>query len=387
MNIDKIIRKMLLEDDKQDIRGFDFNDQYDILEKGKLYCSDLKARAGNKNVKRMESKDIAKFPGLVGNSEIAYLTSDKLKNGSMIMFFAIQDPNSKGERTFYTYNVLPGIAPKQYEIGWGKGCPQMQETSELGKDTLSPEQKSTLEAFVRDNKGYEMTFPEGANQGEFERIKYSDLTYKTTGKKVLPDYQGPGFVYFRKGLENVNQVKSTQMSDLLDNTGFTRIEPEDAQSPEANAGFYISDVAKDLESLKPLATESPNTKIWPKPGTLIVPSRGACRDAIKLLARCSKSTTITAECTKNLWKNKVLAIQCGDKNFVSGAFGVGDEYNQISIDRGKYGLANLRDALSKGFDRSEEEKKPNPQFAMKESLRYKVSKILNEEYKRRNFIK
>ncbi len=39
-----------------------------------------------------------------------------------------------------------------------------------------------------------MTFPEGANQGEFERIKYSDLTYKTTGKKVLPDYQGPGFV-------------------------------------------------------------------------------------------------------------------------------------------------------------------------------------------------
>ncbi len=132
MNIDKIIRKMLLEDDKQDIRGFDFKDQYDILEKGKLYCSDLKARAGNKNVKRMESKDIAKFPALVGNSEIAYVTSDKLQNGSIIMFFAIQDPDSKGERTFYTYNVLPGQAPRKYTTGWGKGCPQMQETSELG---------------------------------------------------------------------------------------------------------------------------------------------------------------------------------------------------------------------------------------------------------------
>jgi hypothetical protein len=385
MNIDKIIRKMLLEDDKQDIRGFDFNDQYDILEKGKLYCSDIKARAGNRNVKRMESKDIAKFPGLVGNSEIAYVTSDKLKDGSIIMFFAIQDPTSKNERTFYTYNVLPGQAPRKYTTGWGKDCPQMQETSELGKDTLSPEQKSTLEAFVRDNKGYEMTFPEGANQGEFEKIKYSDLTYKTTGKKVLPDYQGPGYVYFRKGLENVNQVKSTQMSDLLDKTGFTRIEPEDPQSPEANAGFYIVDVAKDLESLKPLATESPNTKIWPKPGTLKIPSRGTCRDVIKLLNRCSKSTTITSECTTDLWKNKVLAIQCGDKNFVTGALGVGDEFNQISIDRGRYGLANLRNALSKGFDRSEEN--PNPQFAMKESLSSKVSKMLNEEYKRRNFIK
>jgi hypothetical protein len=261
----------------------------------------------------------------------------------------------------------------------------MQETSELGKDTLTAEQKNTLESFVRDNKGYEMTFPQGANQGEFEKIKYSDLTYKTTGKKVLPDYQGPGYVYFRKGLENVNQVKSTQMSELLNKLDFTRIEPEDPQSPEANAGFYIVDVAKDLESLKPLATESPNTKIWPKPGTLKIPSRGTCRDVIKLLDRCSKSTTITSECTTDLWKNKVLAIQCGDKNFITGALGVGDEFNNISIDKGKYGIANLRSALSKGFDRSEEN--PNPQFGMKESLSSKVSKMLNEEYKRRNFIK
>ena len=384
MNIDKIIRKMLLEDDKQDIRGFNYEDQRDILEKGRLYCDTFKTAVKDRPVKRLDTKDIAKFPGLVGKDEIAYISSAPLKDGAIKMFFAIKDPSTT-KRSFYTYWVKAGSSPKKYTEGWGIDCSQMQETSELGKDTLSPEQKSTLEAFVRDNKGYEMTFPEGANQGEFERIKYSDLTYKTTGEKVLPDYQGPGFVYFRKGLENVNQVKSTQMSELLDKTGFTRIEPEDPQSPEANAGFYIVDVAKDLESLKPLATESPNTKIWPKPKTLKIPSRGTCRDVIKLLARCSKSTTITSECTTDLWKNKVLAIQCGDKNFVSGAFGVGDEFNKISIDRGKYGIANLRDALSKGFDRSEE--KPNPQFAMKESLRSKVSKMLNEEYKRRNFIK
>jgi hypothetical protein len=384
MNIDKIIRKMLLEDDKQDIRGFNYEDQRDILEKGRLYCDTFKTAVKDRPVKRLDTKDIVKFPGLAGKDEIAYISSAPLKDGAIKMFFAIKDPSTT-KRSFYTYWVKAGSSPKKYTEGWGIDCSQMQETSELGKDTLSPEQKSTLEAFVRDNKGYEMTFPEGANQGEFERIKYSDLTYKTTGKKVLPDYQGPGFVYFRKGLENVNQVKTDQMSELLDKLDFTRIEPEDPQSPEANAGFYISDVAKDLESLKPLATESPNTKIWPKPNTLIVPSRGTCRDVIKLLSRCSKSTTITAECTKNLWKNKVLAIQCGDKNFVTGALGVGDEFNQISIDRGRYGLANLRDALSKGFDRSEVT--PNPKFAMKESLSSKVSKVLNEEYKRRNFIK
>lgn len=384
MNIDKLIRQALMEDDKQDIRGFNYEDQRDILEKGRLYCDTFQAAVGDRPVKRLDTSDIAKFPGLVGKDQIAYISSNPLKDGAIKMFFAVEDPSTT-KRSFYTYWVKAGQSPKKYTEGWGIDCSQMQETSELGKDTLSAEQKSTLEAFIRDNKGYEMTYPVGANQGEFEKIPYSELTYKSTGRKVLPDYNGPGYVYFRKGLENVNQVKSSQMSDLLDKTGFTRIEPEDPQSPEANAGFYIKDIAKDLESLKPLATESPNTKVWPKPGTLKIPSRGVCRDVIKLLSKCSKSTTITSDCTTDLWKNKVLAIQCGDKNFVSGAFGVGDEYNLISTDRGKYGLSNLKDALQTGFDRSEE--KPNPEFVMKESLRSKVSKMLNEEYKRRNFIK
>ena len=384
MNIDKLIRQALMEDDKQDIRGFNYEDQRDILEKGRLYCDTFKSAVEDRPVKRLDTSDIAKFPGLVGKDQIAYISSNPLKDGAIKMFFAVEDPSTT-KRSFYTYWVKAGQSPKKYTEGWGIDCSQMQETSELGKDTLSAEQKSTLEAFIRDNKGYEMTYPVGANQGEFEKIPYSELTYKSTGRKVLPDYNGPGYVYFRKGLENVNQVKSSQMSDLLDKTGFTRIEPEDPQSPEANAGFYIKDIAKDLESLKPLATESPNTKVWPKPGTLKIPSRGVCRDVIKLLSKCSKSTTITSDCTTDLWKNKVLAIQCGDKNFVSGAFGVGDEYNLISTDRGKYGLSNLKDALQTGFDRSEE--KPNPEFVMKESLRSKVSKMLNEEYKRRNFIK
>lgn len=384
MNIDKIIRSILSEDDKQDIRGFNYDDQYDILEKGRLYCNTLKAQIKDRRVKRLDTQDIVKFSGLEGQKDVAYVTSEPLKDGAIRMFFAVEDPTTD-KRSFYTYWVKPGESPRKYKQGWGYDCPQMQETSELGKDTLSAEQKSTLEAFIRDNKGYEMTFPEGANQGEFEKIKYSDLTYKTTGKKVLPDYSGPGYVYYRRGLENVNQNKSTQMDVVLAKTDFTRDEPEDAQSAEANAGFYIMDVAKDLESLKPLAAESPYTKIWPKPGTLKIPSRGTCRDVIKLLNRCSKSTTITSECTTDLWKNKVLAIQCGDKNFVTGALGVGDEYSQISIDKGKYGLANLRDALQKGFDRSEPSS--GSKYAIRESLRSKVSKMLNEEYKRRNFIK
>ena len=217
MNIDKIIRDMLLEDDKQDIRGFNYEDQRDILEKGRLYCDTFKSAVKDRPVKRLDAQDIPKFPGLAGKTEIAYISSLPLKDGAIKMFFAVQDPSTT-KRSFFTYWVKPGTSPRKYTEGWGIDCPQMQETSE------------------------------------------------------------------------------------------------------------------DLESLKPLAAESPNTKIWPKPGTLTIPSRGTCRDVIKLLSKCSKSTTTTAECTTDLWKNKVLAIQCGDKNFVSGAVGVGDEYNQISID-------------------------------------------------------
>jgi hypothetical protein len=79
----------------------------------------------------------------------------------------------------------------------------------------------------------------------------------------------------------------------------------------------------------------------------------------------------------------MLVLQCGDRNFVGGSLGIGDEFDQLTIDNGKFGLASLRNARQKGFDRSEETK--GPDLSIKESVGNVVSRFLNEEFKRRNF--
>jgi hypothetical protein len=384
MNISKIVRRVISEQIEQ-VRGLNFEDQRDILEKGRKNCPGFSDVVGSRPVKRLERSDISKFPELAGNDEIAYISSPN-PDGTLRMFFAIQNPNSRsGKVEFYTYYAKSGQAPRLYTRGWGDNCDFMQKTEELGKDTMSEEQRKTLQSFLDSNKGTYYEFVDKANQGEFVKVPYSELTWPNSGRPVLPNYKGSGYVFVRKNLENVNQDKLEQMSVALSDQGFTREEPLDAQSPEANAGFFLKDIAKDLPALASLAKMSPNTKVWPKPGTLIVPDRGACKSAIKTLSKCSKSTSITSDCTRDLWKNKMLALQCGDKNFIGGAIGIGDEFDALLVDTGRFGLATLKTARQQGFE--EPEKPSGPDLSIKESTARTVSKFLNEEYKRRLFRK
>lgn len=381
MNIDKMIRQAILEADGQ-VRGLNFEDQRDLLEKGRLNCPTFEIKIKDRIVKRLEAADIVKFPGLKGQTEVAYISTPVQPDGSIIMFFAIKDPSSP-RTSFLTYNVKSGMSPRKYTEGWGIDCDFMQQTSELGKDTMSEEQRKTLDSFLSSNKDNYYEFVDDANQGEFVKVPYSELTWPNSGRPVLPNYKGSGYLFVRKNLENVNQDLSKQTSEVLEKQGFTRIAPEDASSPEANAGFFLKDIAKDYPALAEMAKKSPNTKVWPKPGTLTIPSRGTCKTAIKLLHKCSKSSSISSECLTDLWKNKMLALQCGDRNFVGGALGIGDEFDQITIDNGKFGLASLRNARQKGFDRSSDNQ--GPDLNIKENVGRVVSKFLNEEFKRRNF--
>lgn len=384
MNINRVIRKVLLE--QEEVRGLNIKDQYDILEKGRLNCPTFGSEVEGRTIKRLDKSDISKFPALGSAQEVAYISTPVDRDGAIKMFFAIEDPRSiDGKKNYLTYYVKPGSSPRKYTEGWGLDCEFVQKTSELGKDTLSDEQQKTLQSFLDSNKGVYYSFVDKANQGEFEKVPYSELVYPTTGRLVLPNYKGTGYVFKRIGLENVNQDKFEQMSSVLTKQGFTRVEPEDAESPEANAGFFLKDIAKDYPSLIELAKLSPNTKVWPKPGTLIIPNRSTCKTAIKLLNNCSKSRTISAECNKDLWKNKMLALQCGDRNFKGGAIGIGDEFDALLVDTGRFGLANLKTARQQGFQAPDVPTGPN--LDIKENVSKIVSKILNEEYKRRIFRK
>ena len=78
---------------------------------------------------------------------------------------------------------------------------------------------------------------------------------------------------------------------------------------------------------------------------------------------------------------------CGDKNFIGGALGIKDEYNELLQDSGDFGLAKLNYARKEGVKRQPQVQEPKDLTGIRESLKNKVSKYLNEEYKRRNFIK
>lgn len=382
MNLSKIVRKVISEE--TGTRGLNYADQYDILEKGRKNCPTFKSAIGDRPVKNLSKSDMVKFKDLGTPEEAAYISSAIDKSGSIRMFFAIQDPEVTDKKSFLTYYVQPGKIPAKYKQGWGYDCAYMQETSELGKDTLSADQRARLDDFLYTNKNNYAEFVEKGSQQEYERVPYNQLEY-TDGRKVLPDYKGNGFVFKRSRLANVLQDKFNQMDIALTGNGFTRIEPLNAQSAEANAGFFLKDIAKDLPALAELARTSPNTKVWPIEGTLVIPNRDVCKTAIKHLHKCSKATAMTTECTTNLWKNKMLALQCGDKNFIGGRLGIGNEFDELLIDGGRFGLANLKTARQAGFESKSEEKPSGPNLSIKENISYVVSKALNEEYKRRNF--
>jgi hypothetical protein len=64
-------------------------------------------------------------------------------------------------------------------------------------------------------------------------------------------------------------------------------------------------------------------------------------------------------------------MQCADKRFVGGVIGIKDEYEKLKNDRGPFGLFKLL------------RRKNNSDASILESIKSKISKKLNEEYKKR----
>ena len=77
---------------------------------------------------------------------------------------------------------------------------------------------------------------------------------------------------------------------------------------------------------------------------------------------------------------KEWAIQCQKKNYIGGAIGVKDEFEDLLTDgTSRFGLANLVAALKRGTQVSSA---PQKDYSIKESIDKRVSKALNEEFKR-----
>lgn len=383
MNISKIVKKVLLEQGDENVKGFDWENQVEILKKASEYCSGYNKYFGA-GVTTLPSQLKTLFPELSEVDKVAKITYEDPKTKTKYLFFGIEDPKasvSGGKKALLAYEVAVGKPPRKFRDGWGQECDALQNVEVLGIDTLPEEFEQILQAFIQRNPKYVSKF--NPNSAEYEKIAYKDLIDPKTKKPVLPGYTGEGYIWVRKGLSNQDIDVYGSLDTMLVKNKLTRQRPEDPTSDEFNFAFLLSDIADDLPGLEVDDELDATTVVWPAPKSIVEPTKESCRTAIKKLSDCSKSATGIG-CRQNLFGNKITALNCGDMNFVGGALGIKDEYAELLQDTGDFGLAKLNYARREGVKRAKATTDLNQ---IKEGLKNKVSKYLNEEYKRRNFIK
>lgn len=380
MNISKIVKKVLSEQNDENVKGLNQDNQIEILKTAKEYCKGYSKYFGG-DVTTLENQFKGLFPELAGVKNVAKITYDDPKNNFKYLFFGVEDPQaqtSANKKAYLGYKVVAGKKPGKFKDGWGQDCDALQEVTALGTDELPAEYEAQLKSFISRNPTYYSQF--NPNSAEFEKVMYKDLIDPQTNKPVLSGYKGPGYMWVRKGLSNQNIDVYKSLDNMLVANKLTRKRPEDVTSDEFNFAFLLSDISDDLPGLEVDDNLRTSTLVWPAPGTIVEPTKESCRAAIKKLSDCSKSASGIG-CRQNLFSNKITALLCGDKKFVGGAFGLKDEYASLLQDTGDYGLSNLNYARREGVKRA---KAPSPEQT---PIRESVNKYLNQEYKRRNFLK
>jgi hypothetical protein len=380
MNISKIVKKVLSEQNDKNVKGLNQENQIEILKTAKEYCKGYSKYLGA-DVTTLDNQFKSLFPELVGVDKVAKITYEDPQTKTKYLFFGVEDPKaqiSADKKALLAYEVRIGMSPRRFRDGWGQQCDALQNVTALGTDALPQEYEQTLKSFIGRNPKYYSEF--NPNSAEFEKVMYKDLVDPQTNQPVLKGYTGPGYLWVRKGLSNQDIDVYKSLDNMLVKNKLTRVRPEDATSDEFNFAFLLSDITDDLPGLEVDDNLRTTTLVYPAPGTIIEPTKDSCRVAIKKLSDCSKSASGIG-CRQNLFANKITALLCGDKKFVGGAFGLKDEYASLLQDTGDFGLSKLNYARREGVKRA---KSPAPEQT---PIRESVNKYLNNEYNRRNFLK
>ena len=380
MNISKIVKKVLSEQNDKNVKGLNQENQIEILKTAKEYCKGYSKYLGA-DVTTLDNQFKSLFPELVGVDKVVKITYEDPQTKTKYLFFGVEDPKaqiSADKKALLAYEVRIGMSPRRFRDGWGQQCDALQNVTALGTDALPQEYEQTLKSFIGRNPKYYSEF--NPNSAEFEKVMYKDLVDPQTNQPVLKGYTGPGYLWVRKGLSNQDIDVYKSLDNMLVKNKLTRVRPEDATSDEFNFAFLLSDITDDLPGLEVDDNLRTTTLVYPAPGTIIEPTKDSCRVAIKKLSDCSKSASGIG-CRQNLFANKITALLCGDKKFVGGAFGLKDEYASLLQDTGDFGLSKLNYARREGVKRA---KSPAPEQT---PIRESVNKYLNNEYNRRNFLK
>ena len=376
MNISKILRKVLLEDDeKKQARGNDKAGQYDLLNGVIKNCPTL--RLNGRPIRFLEGNELDKFTDLKNTGvDPAYYVSQQYGD-LMYVIFGVKDPNVK-EPALFAYSLTPSgeeAEPKRVPDGSGRWCEQLKNIEDLGQVYLSPQAQAQFNNFIKkEGSGYAQ-LQEPDDISLYEKVPYKELQYRDGTSVFDPIPAEDGYAWVKTGVD----YTSTNLPDALKNMvgiqGFTFDQPIDLSADENRYSFYLKDIMNDFPALMSQKDAiRPSQIIFPKADLMVQPNRETCRAAIKKLDYCLKSSS-GVDCQKDLLKNKITVLRCGDLKMVGGVLGLKDEYQNVLRRGAPYGVADLARVLGKAQYGS----------VQKESLDKKINHILNEQFKKFRF--
>lgn len=379
MNISKIIRKILLEDDeKKGALGLNPEDQYEFLNGVINNCPQLSMFKG-RTIRNIKNDDINPFPEIKAKGiTVAYYATGIIGSSYYMIFGIINDEASNRLKTksLLMYKITADGTPEIVTDGAGGKCEQLMNIRDLGKVNLSAKNQAQLSAYT-EYKGaayVELEKPEDIEL--YDQKAYKDLTYDDGRPVFNPIPVEPGYVWIQKRIKQKVRNLPQAVEDTLSLQGFTGDETKfDVMSDSAKYKIFLSELIKDWPGFtsQPDAL-SPTDFAYPT-AAILNPDKQTCRTAIKKLHYCLTSSS-AKDCGVNLFKNKITVLRCGDFNMVGGVLGVKDEYKKVMEAGRPYGVSDLRRYFEK------QNKGGQRQF---ESLEKKINSILNEQRRKFKF--
>ena len=376
MNISKILRRVLLEDDeKKQARGNDKAGQYDLLNGVMQNCQTLNLKG--RPIRFLEGNELDKFTDLknTGVDPVYYVSQQY--GDLMYVIFGVKDPNVREPALFAYSLTFSGneAEPKRVPNGSGRWCEQLKNIEDLGQVYLSPQAQAQFNNFIKKEGAGYAQLQEPDDISLYDKVPYKELQYRDGTSVFNPIPAEDGYAWVKTGVDYTSANLPNALTGMVETQGFTFNQPTDLSADDNRYSFYLKDIMNDFPALMSQKDAiRPNQIIFPKADLMVPPNRETCRAAIKKLDYCLKSSS-GVDCQKDLLKNKITVLRCGDLKMFGGVLGVKDEYENILRRGAPYGVADLARVLGKAQYSS----------VRKESLDKKINHILNEQFKKFRF--
>ena len=224
MNIDKLVRKVLLEVDetKKTVQSeVDINNPETVLMHAGNTASCFAAK--NMSIGKMETmtKELATACGVSENTKY---TKGKTqgKTGEMTVYFfgtkanVNPNPDAEGKIWFQTCTVEGNVVkPVTSNTSYWHCKDAFANVSDINKAILSPEQKTQLEYYVSQVGGVYSEFPpQGYTEQEYDKFDVKSI--KMLGNTFVTFPDGKMFIWVRKGLMNATPDQVQEVKNLIE---------------------------------------------------------------------------------------------------------------------------------------------------------------------------